>query len=175
MKNSMELEKNRLSHEIRKQCEADRLRAIEETKRKQWCVQCSKEAKFYCCWNTSYCDYPCQQQHWPRHIAECGQNDANANEVNGTRGGHIANKTAIKERGVVAANKAMVPPRILNPNVVRPVNVPQSRSAIPIQRLVSLLYFFILFFNSISHYSIYCKSTIHCASFVRSENFEKHL
>lgn len=150
MKNSMELEKTRIANEIRKQCEIDRLRAIEETKRKQWCVQCSKEAKFYCCWNTSYCDYPCQQQHWPRHIGDCGQNDANTNsssaEVNG--GGGARGHTVIKPPGgakdrMVAANKAMVPPRILNANV-RPPTAP--RSAIPIQRLVSCLFKFCIFF-----------------------------
>ncbi|XP_078331217.1 uncharacterized protein LOC144617675 [Crassostrea virginica] len=26
-----------------------------------FCANCGKEAIFYCCWNTSYCDYPCQQ------------------------------------------------------------------------------------------------------------------
>ena len=33
---------------------------IAETKKKQWCANCGKEAIFYCCWNTSYCDFPCQ-------------------------------------------------------------------------------------------------------------------
>lgn len=28
------------------------------------------------CWNTAYCDYPCQQSHWPKHMASC----ANANQ-----------------------------------------------------------------------------------------------
>ena len=32
---------------------------------------------FYCCWNTSYCDYPCQQAHWPKHMATCTQNSTN--------------------------------------------------------------------------------------------------
>ena len=30
-------------------------------------------AIFYCCWNTSYCDYPCQQAHWPQHLSTCSQ------------------------------------------------------------------------------------------------------
>ena len=34
---------------------------------------CGKEAIFYCCWNTSYCDYPCQQKHWPSHLKTCAQ------------------------------------------------------------------------------------------------------
>lgn len=37
------------------------------------CANCGKEAVFYCCWNTSYCDYPCQQKHWPQHQATCAQ------------------------------------------------------------------------------------------------------
>ncbi|KAL3220103.1 hypothetical protein MRX96_005499 [Rhipicephalus microplus] len=47
--------------------------AIAETKRKQWCANCWKEAVLYCCWNTCYCDYPCQQAHWPKHISSCTQ------------------------------------------------------------------------------------------------------
>ena len=37
------------------------------------CAMCGKEAIFYCCWNTSYCDYPCQQKHWPNHLKTCAQ------------------------------------------------------------------------------------------------------
>ena len=73
MRKSMENEKTRISNEIRKQCEQERLRSIEETKKKQWCSNCGREAQFYCCWNTSYCDYPCQQMHWSRHSATCAQ------------------------------------------------------------------------------------------------------
>lgn len=46
--------------EALRQCEIEKNRAIEETKKKQWCTFCGKEALLYCCWNTSYCDYPCQ-------------------------------------------------------------------------------------------------------------------
>ncbi|XP_059621790.1 MYND-type zinc finger-containing chromatin reader Zmynd8-like [Phlebotomus argentipes] len=80
MKNSVELEKTRVINETRKQCEIERIRAVEETKKKQWCVNCGKEAQFYCCWNTSYCDYPCQQQHWSRHMNSCAQNESNSVE-----------------------------------------------------------------------------------------------
>lgn len=73
MQHSLENEKVRLVAETRQQCEAERIRSVEETKKKQWCVQCGKEAQFYCCWNTSYCDYPCQQQHWTRHMPKCAQ------------------------------------------------------------------------------------------------------
>ncbi|XP_046393456.1 uncharacterized protein LOC124161233 isoform X2 [Ischnura elegans] len=75
IKNAVEKEKMRLANDVRRQCEAEKMRAVEETKRKQWCANCSKEALFYCCWNTSYCDYPCQQTHWPRHMASCAQNN----------------------------------------------------------------------------------------------------
>lgn len=64
MKKSMEKERIRTINETRKQCEIERIRSVEETKKKQWCINCGKEAQFYCCWNTSYCDYPCQLQHW---------------------------------------------------------------------------------------------------------------
>ncbi|XP_076349703.1 uncharacterized protein LOC143246594 isoform X2 [Tachypleus tridentatus] len=48
-------------------------REIEATKKKQWCANCSKEAHFYCCWNTSYCNHSCQQAHWPIHVNTCSQ------------------------------------------------------------------------------------------------------
>ncbi len=75
MKKNFETEKTKLINETRRQCELDRIRAVEDTKKRQWCANCGKEAKFYCCWNTSYCDYPCQQQHWPRHMSHCSQTD----------------------------------------------------------------------------------------------------
>ncbi|CAG9826226.1 unnamed protein product [Diabrotica balteata] len=55
------------------ECEAEAIRRVEAAKLKQWCANCPKEAQFYCCWNTSYCDYPCQQKHWPQHAPKCTQ------------------------------------------------------------------------------------------------------
>ncbi|KAA0199574.1 hypothetical protein HAZT_HAZT004156 [Hyalella azteca] len=46
--------------EVKRQCDVEKQRAVEDTKKKQWCANCGKEALFFCCWNTSYCDYPCQ-------------------------------------------------------------------------------------------------------------------
>lgn len=83
MKKNFETEKTKLINETRRQCELDRIRAVEDTKKRQWCANCGKEAKFYCCWNTSYCDYPCQQQHWPRHMTNCSQTE----DVNGGKVG----------------------------------------------------------------------------------------
>merc|ERR1719454_1804380 len=71
MRQSMEVEKQRGLMDTRKQAEIDKQRAIVDTKKKQWCAMCGKEAIFYCCWNTSYCDYPCQQAHWPSHMSSC--------------------------------------------------------------------------------------------------------
>ncbi|XP_063065258.1 MYND-type zinc finger-containing chromatin reader ZMYND8-like isoform X3 [Engraulis encrasicolus] len=73
MRQSLEQERERLVAEVRKQSEAERQQAVDETKKKQWCANCRKEAIFYCCWNTSYCDYPCQQAHWPEHMKSCTQ------------------------------------------------------------------------------------------------------
>ena len=73
MRQSMEVEKQRGLMDTRKQAEIDKQRAIVDTKKKQWCAACGKEAIFYCCWNTSYCDYPCQQAHWPSHMSSCAQ------------------------------------------------------------------------------------------------------
>jgi len=76
MRGSMDQEKQRAVADVRKQAEIERQKAVAETKKKQWCANCGKEAIFYCCWNTSYCDYPCQQSHWPTHMSSCAQSQA---------------------------------------------------------------------------------------------------
>ncbi|XP_072512489.1 protein kinase C binding protein 1, like isoform X3 [Salminus brasiliensis] len=73
MRQSLEQERERLVSEVKKQMELEKQQAVDETKKKQWCANCKKEAIFYCCWNTSYCDYPCQQAHWPEHMKSCTQ------------------------------------------------------------------------------------------------------
>lgn len=76
MRTSLEAEKLRLIEEVRREAEEVKVRCIEETKQKQWCAKCGREALFYCCWNTAYCDYPCQQSHWPSHMRTCSQQPA---------------------------------------------------------------------------------------------------
>lgn len=75
LQNTFEQEKNRAIMEIRKQCEHEKQRAIEntrrETKKTTWCSNCTKEARFYCCWNTSYCGQQCQKTHWQVHQKYC--------------------------------------------------------------------------------------------------------
>ncbi|KAH8359297.1 hypothetical protein KR093_005709, partial [Drosophila rubida] len=73
MRKTMEQENKRVVSELRQQSTLERMRAVEDAKKKQWCANCMREAQLYCCWNTSYCDYPCQQMHWQRHSASCGQ------------------------------------------------------------------------------------------------------
>jgi vacuolar-type H+-ATPase subunit H len=73
MKGNIEKENARTIEQYKKQAEMEKQKAISETKKKQWCANCTKEAIFYCCWNTSYCDYPCQQAHWPSHMSTCSQ------------------------------------------------------------------------------------------------------
>ncbi|XP_016333153.1 protein kinase C-binding protein 1-like isoform X1 [Sinocyclocheilus anshuiensis] len=73
MRQSLEQERERLVSEVKKQMEMEKQQAVDETKKKQWCANCKKEPIFYCCWNTSYCDYPCQQAHWPEHMKSCTQ------------------------------------------------------------------------------------------------------
>ncbi|XP_073931046.1 MYND-type zinc finger-containing chromatin reader ZMYND8 isoform X23 [Castor canadensis] len=93
MRQSLEQERDRLIAEVKKQLELEKQQAVDETKKKQWCANCKKEAIFYCCWNTSYCDYPCQQAHWPEHMKSCTQSatapqqeaDAEANTETGNK------------------------------------------------------------------------------------------
>ncbi|XP_018341384.1 PREDICTED: protein kinase C-binding protein 1 [Trachymyrmex septentrionalis] len=81
MRASMEAEKLRSIEEIRKEIEDEKNRCIEETKKKQWCAKCGQEAMFYCCWNTAYCNYPCQESHWPTHMRTCSQQSAYATTI----------------------------------------------------------------------------------------------
>lgn len=76
MKTNMAKESQRTIEEFKKQAEIEKQKVILETKKKQWCAHCGKEAIFYCCWNTSYCDYPCQQAHWPSHMSTCAQTNS---------------------------------------------------------------------------------------------------
>ncbi|XP_075212466.1 zinc finger MYND domain-containing protein 11 [Lycorma delicatula] len=39
---------------------------IADTKKKQWCYNCEREAIYHCCWNTAYCSTECQQLHWQK-------------------------------------------------------------------------------------------------------------
>ncbi|XP_045911315.1 protein kinase C-binding protein 1-like isoform X5 [Micropterus dolomieu] len=84
MRQSLEQERERLVADVKKQMESEKQQAVDETKKKQWCANCRKEAIFYCCWNTSYCDYPCQQAHWPEHMKSCTQSDGKQQGSEGT-------------------------------------------------------------------------------------------
>jgi hypothetical protein len=87
MKANLTKESQRTIEEFKKQAELDKLKAVAEAKKKQWCANCGKEAIFYCCWNTSYCDYPCQQAHWPAHMATCSQTNQEEETAAGGGGG----------------------------------------------------------------------------------------
>ncbi|NXS01426.1 PKCB1 protein, partial [Oxylabes madagascariensis] len=56
MRQSLEQERDRLIAEVKKQLELEKQQAVDETKKKQ-----------------CYCDYPCQQAHWPEHMKSCTQ------------------------------------------------------------------------------------------------------
>ncbi|XP_077892728.1 LOW QUALITY PROTEIN: MYND-type zinc finger-containing chromatin reader ZMYND8-like [Ictidomys tridecemlineatus] len=73
MRQSLEWEWDLLIATVKKELELEKQQVVDKTKKKQWCAHCKKEAIFYCCWNTSYCDYPCQQAHWPEHMKSCTQ------------------------------------------------------------------------------------------------------
>ena len=73
IKKSIENDKEKNLEDMKKNTESEINKRVEETKQKQWCANCWKEAQFYCCWNTSYCDYPCQLVHWSKHMSKCSQ------------------------------------------------------------------------------------------------------
>ncbi|XP_075984637.1 MYND-type zinc finger-containing chromatin reader Zmynd8-like isoform X2 [Anticarsia gemmatalis] len=73
MRALFEKEKLRAVAEARRSAQVELEAAVKAAKAKQWCANCSQEAQFYCCWNTSYCDYPCQRAHWSQHFNMCTQ------------------------------------------------------------------------------------------------------
>ncbi|KYM97563.1 PREDICTED: protein kinase C-binding protein 1 isoform X2 [Cyphomyrmex costatus] len=99
MRASMEAEKLRSIEEVRKEVEDDKIRCIEETKKKQWCAKCGQQAMFYCCWNTAYCNYPCQESHWPTHMQSCSQQSGCATIVSSS-----ANLNSQQTNYVIAEN-----------------------------------------------------------------------
>ncbi|XP_008570771.1 PREDICTED: protein kinase C-binding protein 1 isoform X2 [Galeopterus variegatus] len=119
MRQSLEQERDRLIAEVKKQLELEKQQAVDETKKKQWCANCKKEAIFYCCWNTSYCDYPCQQAHWPEHMKSCTQSatapqqeadaEVNAETLNkSSQGSSASTQSAPSE--TASASKEKEPP-----------------------------------------------------------------
>ena len=80
LRQTMEAEKQKVLADFKKQAEIEKHKAVAECKKKQWCAHCGKEAIFYCCWNTSYCDYPCQvclqcgtKYIWGREKNQCSE------------------------------------------------------------------------------------------------------
>ncbi|XP_041973716.1 protein kinase C-binding protein 1-like [Aricia agestis] len=79
MRGAFEKEKARAVAEAWRSAQMEMEAALKAAKSKQWCANCMQEAQFYCCWNTSYCDYPCQRTHWPQHHAVCTQDRTQEN------------------------------------------------------------------------------------------------
>ncbi|XP_076457219.1 uncharacterized protein LOC143291271 [Babylonia areolata] len=73
MKACWEAEMSKALQDLRNKLAKEKQEAVMETKKKQWCASCWKEALYYCCWNTSYCSYTCQQAHWSLHQQHCRQ------------------------------------------------------------------------------------------------------
>ncbi|XP_069365846.1 MYND-type zinc finger-containing chromatin reader ZMYND8-like isoform X2 [Maniola hyperantus] len=87
MRVAFEKEKTRAISEMRRVAQVELEAAVKAAKTKQWCANCNQEAQFYCCWNTSYCDYPCQRSHWSQHSSVCTQQrntENNSNENGGS-------------------------------------------------------------------------------------------
>ncbi|XP_077540289.1 zinc finger MYND-type containing 8 isoform X3 [Haemaphysalis longicornis] len=108
MRICMDLELKKTKASLLEKHNVEMAAAIAETKRKQWCANCWKEAVFYCCWNTSYCDYPCQQAHWPKHMATCTQASNVGQHSTGVT--IVNNGPALGELALSAADKTIIMP-----------------------------------------------------------------
>lgn len=108
MRICMDLELKKTTASLVEKHNVEMAAAIAETKKKQWCANCWKEAVFYCCWNTSYCDYPCQQAHWPKHMATCTQASNASQHATGVT--IVNNGPAMNELALSAADKTIIMP-----------------------------------------------------------------
>lgn len=77
---SIHEEREKLIDDTRMACEQETIKRVQEAKLKQWCSNCLNEAYYFCCWNTSYCDFNCQKAHWTKHASEC--QNSNSNQAN---------------------------------------------------------------------------------------------
>ncbi|XP_014218131.1 protein kinase C-binding protein 1 [Copidosoma floridanum] len=130
MKASLEIEHHRALENAHREAEIDKRRCVEETKRKQWCVVCGREAMFFCCWNTAYCDYPCQQKHWSAHVNNCAQKNppssqSSASSVTST------SQLQTQRHGTSNVAKHQVMPKLVNTKS-------QQQQSVPVMRKTSL-------------------------------------
>lgn len=76
-KKSQEKHEAQLIDDISRKCELERIRAvdkaIEDTKKQNWCTCCKRVANYHCCFSTWYCGFRCQQIDWGEHRRQCKQ------------------------------------------------------------------------------------------------------
>ncbi|XP_037668311.1 protein kinase C-binding protein 1 isoform X4 [Choloepus didactylus] len=126
MRQSLEQERDRLIAEVKKQLELEKQQAVDETKKKQWCANCKKEAIFYCCWNTSYCDYPCQQAHWPEHMKSCTQS---ATAPQQEADAEVNAETLNKSSQASSSSTQSAPPETANASKEKETSAEKSRDS----------------------------------------------
>uniref|UniRef100_A0A182N674 Protein kinase C-binding protein 1 n=1 Tax=Anopheles dirus TaxID=7168 RepID=A0A182N674_9DIPT len=120
-------------NEQRKQYMLEKERAVRSTKQQQWCKKCYKEASFYCCWNTLYCDVRCQERDWPAHKPNCKQQQAaGVSEQTVTTVQFVPRSVtcgpspdSVRKRSVVAANATV----LSSPSVSSLATLPRSVDA----------------------------------------------
>ena len=120
MKGNLEKENQRIVEQYKAAAKVEMQKAIEETKKKQWCANCTKEAIFYCCWNTSYCDYPCQQAHWPAHLSTCSQANQDQEEGGQAAANGSPATSAPAPAPAIAAEPEKVTRTVPSPQVLAP-------------------------------------------------------
>ncbi|XP_053382290.1 protein kinase C-binding protein 1-like isoform X1 [Mercenaria mercenaria] len=123
MKTGWESEKEQIVKALTAKHHAEKELAVKEAKKKQWCAQCGKEAIFYCCWNTSYCDYPCQQNHWPQHMHTCLQ--TNKDKTASSSSNSTINQGQQGQSHSVSQSPASIPVS------VGPSATPQTSASVP--------------------------------------------
>ncbi|XP_066090320.1 MYND-type zinc finger-containing chromatin reader ZMYND8 isoform X12 [Saccopteryx bilineata] len=126
MRQSLEQERDRLIAEVKKQLELEKQQAVDETKKKQWCANCKKEAIFYCCWNTSYCDYPCQQAHWPEHMKSCTQSATAPQQEADTE---VNNETLNKSSQGTSSSSQATPPETAGASKEKETSAEKSKDS----------------------------------------------
>ncbi|CRK98616.1 CLUMA_CG012135, isoform A [Clunio marinus] len=147
---TMEQEKIRLVNDIRHQCENEKQRAIEitrkETKKTTWCSNCTKEARFYCCWNTSYCGQQCQKTHWQLHQKYCtNKNSANDTQNNKQGNAEVSTSIATTTANISRSQFVLRAPQpiqqldaqLVPPESIQQIILPSGTVSTPVSNIVS--------------------------------------
>uniref|UniRef100_A0A336LU35 CSON004783 protein n=1 Tax=Culicoides sonorensis TaxID=179676 RepID=A0A336LU35_CULSO len=141
-KKSQEKREAQLVEEILRKCELERIRAvdkaIEETKKANWCTFCKRDAMYHCCANTWYCGYQCQQKDWSEHMRYCHNgNKQDKDRTEQTRPQHGPNVSSGSNQQQISHRHMILPQTPIGPQTSTPIQ--RQQVLLPKQNQIGLI------------------------------------